>query len=307
MSLYPPPRDVATEIWSSMPDELRITNRASAWAEANKPGQPVDSFLKGPSFDRDGNLWVVDIPWGRIFKISPSKEWTLVTEYEGWPNGLKIHRDGRVFIADYRRGILVLNPDRREVEPLLSHRYSESFHGCNDLFFASNGDLYFTDQGQSGLHQPDGRVYRLSTDGRLECLIANAPSPNGLVMNESETILYVAMTRGNAIWRLPLMLDGGVSKVGLFIQLSGGLGGPGGLALDAEGGVVIAHAGNATVWVFSRMGEPLYRARCTEGDAITNIAYGGEGNRDLFICDSTCGHILRARLDVPGQTMFAHL
>lgn len=30
-----------------------------------------DSFLEGPSFDRAGNLYVVDIPYGRVFRISP--------------------------------------------------------------------------------------------------------------------------------------------------------------------------------------------------------------------------------------------
>ena len=32
------------------------------WADANRPGQPTDSFIEGPSFDADGNLYIVDIP-----------------------------------------------------------------------------------------------------------------------------------------------------------------------------------------------------------------------------------------------------
>jgi gluconolactonase len=38
--------------------------------------------------------------YGRIFRVSSDGAWELVTEYDGWPNGLKIHRDGRVFITD---------------------------------------------------------------------------------------------------------------------------------------------------------------------------------------------------------------
>ncbi len=70
-----------------------------------------------------------------------------------------------------------------------------------NLFFAANGDLYFTDQGQTGLHDPTGRVYRLRGDGRLDLLIATVPSPNGLVTNLAENQLYVAVTRANAVWR----------------------------------------------------------------------------------------------------------
>src|SRR5699024_10108664 len=107
MSLYPPPTDVATTLFSRLPDTLRLHNQPSGWVDANKPGQAVDSFLEGPSFDRNGNLYLVDIPYGRILQVSPDGEWQVVTQYDGWPNGLKIHADGRLFIADYQHGIMV--------------------------------------------------------------------------------------------------------------------------------------------------------------------------------------------------------
>jgi gluconolactonase len=51
-----------------------------------------------------------------------------------------------------------------------------------------------------------------------------------------ETTLYVAVTRGNCIRRVPFMLDGTPSKVGVFTYLSG-IGGLDGKALDEQGGV----------------------------------------------------------------------
>ena len=307
MSLYPPPAILDAEPWTSLPDAFRIRNTAPAWAAANKPGRQIDSFLEGPSFDRDGHLWVTDIPYGRVFRISPDGAWTLVTEYDGWPNGLKIHRDGSVWIADYRRGILRLDPASGAVEPVVTHRHSESFRGCNDLFFARDGMLYFTDQGQSGMHMPNGRVYRYDPAAdRLDLLLDTGPSPNGLVMNAAEDVLYVAMTRGNAVWRLPLMPDGAVSKVGVFIQLSGGLSGPDGMALDADGGLWVAHAGNGCVWGFSHTGEPLWRLRSRTGMTTTNVAFGGTDNRYLYVTESDTGHILRARLEVAGKPMASH-
>jgi len=102
--------------------------------------------------------------------------------------------------------------------------WSESFRGCNDLHLASNGDIYFTDQGQTGMHDPSGRVYRFTKDGKLRLLVGNGPSPNGLVLNIQENVLHVGMTRANSIWRIPLLLDGSTTKVSNFIQLSGGHG-----------------------------------------------------------------------------------
>ena len=52
------------------------------------------------------------------------------------------------------------------------------------------------------MHMPNGRVYRYDLEtGRLDMLIDTAPSPNGLVLNEHEDVLYVAMTRDNSVWR----------------------------------------------------------------------------------------------------------
>src|SRR2546421_2511403 len=91
--------------FTSMPASFR-KKRRSAWSDPNRQGAALDSFLEGPSFDRKGNLWCVDIPFGRIFRISPKGDWDLVAQYEGWPNGLKIHKDGRIFVCDYKLGLL---------------------------------------------------------------------------------------------------------------------------------------------------------------------------------------------------------
>jgi gluconolactonase len=34
-------------------------------------------------------------------RITPDGNWTVAAEYGGEPNGLKIHKDGRIFIADH--------------------------------------------------------------------------------------------------------------------------------------------------------------------------------------------------------------
>lgn len=304
--MFPPPKTLQTEVFARLPERFRKRGHTTSWTQALRPGQAVDCFLEGPAFDRDGNLYVVDIPYGRVFRISPDGDFDLVGEYDGEPNGLKIHRDGRLFIADYRRGILQMDSATGEVSPVLERRYSESFKGVNDLTFASNGDLYFTDQGQTGLQDPTGRVYRLRTDGQLDLLLDTVPSPNGLVLHPSETVLYVAVTRGNSVWRIPLHPDGGVSKVGLFLQLSGGWAGPDGLATDREGGLLVAHAGLGTVWHFSPLGEPLHRIVSTRGLATTNLTFDGGRGNFLYITESETGSILRAELPTSGQPMYSH-
>lgn len=302
---FAPPPIIDATVFSRLPDRFRKA-RPTSWAAANRGGHSIDSFLEGPSFDHAGRLYVTDIPFGRVFRISEDGEWSLITEYDGWPNGLKIHRDGRIFITDYKRGIMLLDPETGQVSPLLETAASESFKGVNDLVFAPNGDLYFTDQGQTGLHDPTGRVYRYTAEGQLTCLINTVPSPNGIVHDAQMSHLLVAVTRAQQIWRIPLHNGGLTTKVGVFAQLHGGLGGPDGLALDENGGLLVAHAGFGSIWHFSRLGEPLLRIRSPEGITTTNLAFGGAGNRTIYMTESQTGSILSADIGVAGARMYSH-
>jgi gluconolactonase len=305
MSFFPPPRRIETTVFTRLPDRFRRP-RPTAWADANRAGNEINSFLEGPAFDRSGRLYVTDIPFGRIFRISAEGEWEQVAEYDGWPNGLKIHRDGRLFITDYKRGLLIIDPETGTVTPFLETAFSEGFKGVNDLVFSAKGDIFFTDQGQTGLQDPTGRVYRYSADGILTRLIDTVPSPNGLVLDAEDKVLFVAATRANQIWRLPLHPSGTTLKVSVFAHLHGGPSGPDGLALDQEGCLLIAHAGFGSVWRLSPRAEPLERIVSCTGYSTTNLAFGGPERKSLFITDSDGGNILRAELPVPGQLLYSH-
>jgi gluconolactonase len=282
-------------------------DRRSKWLD--KKGHPSkDSFLEGPSFDRAGNLYVVDIAHGRLFRVAPGGEWSLFAQYDGEPNGLAIHRDGRIFVADGVNGILAFDPASGRHEVIRGQSDKGPFKGPNDLTFARNGDLYFTDQGETGYQDPTGCLYRIKADGgELQRILDYAPSPNGLVLTEDEHNVLLAVTRDNAIWRVPMRASGETYKVGKFIQLSGSLGsGPDGMAMDTEGGLLVAHAGFGTVWAFDRFGEPTLRIRSPVGHLTTNVAFGESDNRTVFITESNSGTILRARVPHPGRTLYSH-
>ncbi|WP_370285476.1 SMP-30/gluconolactonase/LRE family protein [Pseudooceanicola nanhaiensis] len=307
---FPEPVVIDAEVFTELPAVLRRQGVSSYWADRNRRGQAVDSFLEGPSFDREGHLWFVDIPFGRIFRADPSGKVEQVSEYDGQPNGLKIHADGRIFIADFQNGIVTLDPRTGEVAPALRDCDTEGFKGCNDLHFGRDGSLYFTDQGQTGLQDPTGRVYRWEPgSGVLTCLVDKVPSPNGLVLDLAEHVLFLAVTRANAVWRLPMSPSGRVNKAGLFLQFSGGRAGPDGLALTSEGGVVVCQTGMGLVWVHNSLGQPIAVVRSPRGLGTTNCAFGREGGRTLFITESDSGSILKAEfppeLGIAGAPMFS--
>jgi len=304
--MYAAPPDIATSVFTRLPDMYRDPDRHSAWTLARGLG-PMHSFLEGPAFDRAGNLYVVDLAHGRIFRISPSGAWTLFADYDGQPNGLKIHRDGRIFVADVIHGILCFDPESGARQSVLATYEGMPLAGPNDLVFADNGDLYFTDPGHSGQHSSDGRVFRIRTDGGVDLLMRDLPYPNGLVLTPQQDALLVALSGSLQVARLMLTTQrGGVFPWRTFIQLSGGLAGPDGMAVDERGNVAVVHAGFGTVWQFSALGEPLARIRSCAGIRTTNVAYGGADRRTLYITECEHGVILVAHTETPGRPMFSH-
>ena len=307
------PHGIEARVLTRLPDSFR-RKRRTEWCDTNKPGHEIDSFLEGPSFDRAGNLYVTDIPFGRIFRISPALEWTLVAEYDGWPNGLAIHRDGSIWITDYRRGLLKLDVSSRVPIPILAHRNSESFKGLNDLTFDSQGACYFTDQGQTGMHDPSGRVFRFSPSplgegrgegaGRLDLVISGIPSPNGVALDVAGKALFVAVTRANAVWRGPLLRDGSISKVGV-LQTFFGTSGPDGMAVDVDNRLVVAHASLGGAFVLNARGEVTHFVKSPAGSTLTNVAYR-PGTSKLVMTESETGTILEADLPAAGAPLFSH-
>ncbi len=299
MFLLQPPDVRETEVFTRMPDRFRRTGARSDWADANRGGQPTDSFLEGPVHDAAGNLYVTDIPFGRIFRIDPRGEWEQVAEWAGEPNGMKFLNERELLITDYRNGLMVCEISSGAVRPFLDRRNSERFKGVNDLTFDSRGNLYFTDQGQTGLHDPTGRVYRLRPSGELDLLLGNVPSPNGVALSADERVLYLGVTRGNQVWRVPLLPDGSVAKVSAFFT-SYGPSGPDGLAVDQRGRVIVANPGLGVAWVLNHKAEPEIVLRSCAGASLTNVSFGGPERRTLYCTESISGSVLRAELNVPG-------
>ena len=71
--------------------------------------------LEGIVFDRTNNLLFVDVATGRVFKLTPERQLSIVLKENSFgASGLAVHKDGRIFIAsvgDMQRGSV------RAIEP----------------------------------------------------------------------------------------------------------------------------------------------------------------------------------------------
>ncbi|KAK8049873.1 hypothetical protein PG994_011603 [Apiospora phragmitis] len=285
MNFYPVPPVIRAELYLRIPDTIRCVDQESEWRGGfARKFQHI--FLEGPVADSNGNLYVVDIPYGRILRIDTDKNVTVMCKWDGEPNGLVGVADGKLLVADYKQGILSFDPATREIKPHLTRKNLERFKSPNDLVVDSKENLYFTDQGQTGMTDQTGKVYRLSPDGRLDTLVDNGISPNGPVLSLDGNFLGCGHDE--------------VESEGDFFQ-SFGSAGPDGLALDEEGNLFTCHPSLGSVFVVDANGIPKARiASGTEGINLTNCCFGGPEHKTLYITDSLEGNVQRVECHCRG-------
>lgn len=294
---FSPPPDLQATVYSRMPDALRkpVSN---AWSQVNFPSGSVECFLEGPCFDENGLLHVVDIGHGRIHAID-GDSWRVAGEYDGLPNGMKYIGNSRFMIADHKRGLVRFDASAGTFEDVLTGVLSQPFMGLNDLTLHGDGSILFTDQGQTGLHDPSGRVFRLTAEGRIDRLLSNGPSPNGLVLDTAQKTLFVAMTRSCEVWMFALRDGAEISKAQCFARLPAGRTGPDGLTMDKHDRLFVCVPGHGCVWVINPDGRPVLRIVGPPGAILTNCAFADDG-RTLFMTSSFDG-ILVCEVPEPAE------
>ena len=275
---------LVAKIWSRMPEQYHYKGEPNDWVKMTRPGQSLHSFLEGPEFDSEGNLWLVDVPYGRIFKIDTAGNWSLHHQYDGEPHSIKKKSDGNFILTDYKNGLLEYD-GKDSINPLIT---ADKFKGLSDLTIAENGDIWFTDSGRTSLSDPTGNVFCLKNDGELVHVLDNVPYPNGIALSPDGKLVYVAATRANAVWRF--MADYPDPKwpmVGTHIQMSGGLG-PDGLAVHENGNLAVAHAQAGRAYLYNIFGDTLAQIDLPDGLWVTSLIFNGN---NLYIVEAQTGTI----------------
>src|SRR4030066_1478259 len=87
-------------------------------------------FPEGPAFDRNGNLFVVNVDTGDISKISPEGQVKTFVNTGGVPNGAKFHANGDLYVADRNKGILSVSP-KGDIRIIVDNFQGKKFNGPN--------------------------------------------------------------------------------------------------------------------------------------------------------------------------------
>ncbi len=235
---------------------------AEKWLQVSN--HDVDT-LEGLCFDRSGNLWMVGVQSGKIFKVTPDKQVTVVaTLKDKLPAGLKIGKDGRVYVAylgDCKStgGVVSFKPDGSDMKTIVPET---SGYVVDDLFFDSKGGFYFTNfKGIVG--NSIGTVEYVSPDFKtITTVVKNLTGPNGVVMPPNlKNTLFISETNTARLDRFNLESDGVTIKPyggSVVYNYQGGNLGPDSIETDADGNIYQAMWGQGRyILLDSKTGSPF--------------------------------------------------
>ena len=181
----------------------------------------VDSLFlaEGPLwYSNINSLLFTQVPTNKIYKWNDDEGFSVYMEPSGYTgivpaepdgllgsNGMTINSDGDLILAQHgdRRiaKLIDWNTESPDFETLAGKYDGKLFNSPNDLVYADNGDLYFTDPPYGfGLEklltselkeQAVNGVYKLSKDGNITLLVDDITLPNGIAISPDNKILYV--------------------------------------------------------------------------------------------------------------------
>jgi len=251
-------------------------------------------FTEGPLWRPDGTLWFSDVQGNVVRSVTPDGKVTVLIENAGGvstappdsfvgSNGIAEAPDGSVWMVQhFNRQIVRVAPDHT-VTPVVSKFEGKRFNSPNDLVFAKDGSLYFTDP-PYGLPKQDqdpakeinfNGVYRFA-NGRVRALVRDLNRPNGLAFSPDSKVLYVNNSdpAKNLVMRYDVAADGTLSGGRVFADLTSKTDGlADGLKVDAQGNVYTTGPGG--VWILSSAGKHLGTIAPPEIPA--NCGWGDDG------------------------------
>jgi lactonase len=286
---------------------------AELWAQID-PGPAV--FLEGPAFDRQGNLFVSSIFDSRILKITPDKKVTTIFSQEGlMPDGIAIHKDGRLFLACISGKFMAIAPDGgnpTEIEP----RYQGKPQVGNDLVFDMQGNLWVTDW-TGTIADATGGVYRFSADFKtVKPVFQNLVTPNGIALSPEGNTLWITETNRNQLIALnfqpnSIQLDP-IEGTKIPWRFTGCPGGPDSNAVDEAGNLYQCVIFQGRVLILNNRGIPLVNVLVPGRDEgkflrTTNVAFK-PGTDEVYLTASGDGGaaIFRFKGLAKGLALYSH-
>lgn len=284
------------------------------------PGAKVEKvatgfiFTEGPMW-REGRLWFSDLRSNKMYAVSPDGEVEVLLDkaggldvlpdgaYQG-SNAMVTDKDGSVLMNQHGLRRIVRLDAQNKPTVFLDRFEGKRLNSPNDMVFAADGALWFTDPPYGLLGQdkdpakevPFNGVYRYK-DGKLTAVIRDIPRPNGIGFSPDGKTLYVANCEPQMyVKQYDVGADGTVSNGRMLIEFPppNPSDVPDGLKIDSAGNIWASGPGG--IRIITPQGKVLGQIKLPE--VAANLAWA-DGGKTAYITGSTS--IYRLALATPSQ------
>src|SRR5450432_3248084 len=277
-------------------------------------------WTEGPVYISDSDyLLFSDVPANRIYKwkqgngasiyLEPSGyTGTIPKEKEPGSNGLVIDKKGGLVLCQQGNRQIgrmksLLNDPKAVFEAIVSSYQGKKFNSPNDLVYATNGNLYFTDPPyglEHGIQDSSKElsfqgVFCIKPDGQVKLVTDKISYPNGIALSPDNQYLYISNSDNeHKEWiKIKLNEEGLAASDSLFYRVTeeeGKLNGnPDGMKINSKG--FIFATGPGGIWIFNPTGKVI--ARIYTGQQTSNCFLDPSHNMLYMTCKS---FVMRVRL-----------
>ncbi|MEY4966050.1 MAG: hypothetical protein RL274_1633 [Pseudomonadota bacterium] len=301
-------------------DTMRVVRVDPALDAVITPGTRVGrvaggfGFVEGPVW-KNGRLYFSDVADNNIRALDRMGNVVVVLKASGGltnppkgsnsgSNGLITDKDGTILVTRMGIGTIERLDEKGGLKPLLSKYDGKRLSSPNDLVFAKDGALWFTDP-SFGLPKMDADpkketkfngVYRFA-GGKLTAMITDMVQPNGLGFSPDGKTFYVSNSTPDMVLRAyDVGADGKLSNRRILYRWAQALGEgvPDGLKVDSIGNIWATGPGGVSI--ISPQGKILGRIVLPE--VVANLAFADDGKTVYLTATSS---VYRLGTKVPGQ------
>ena len=259
--------------------------------------QPGDftSGVEGPACDQKGNVYAVNFEkQGTIGRVLPHGNGEIFVTLPGTSigNGIRFGRDGAMYVADYpNHNVFRIDMESRNV---IVFAHGPMMNQPNDLAVGPDGVLYASDPNWGN---STGQLWRIDLSGTVTRLAENMGTTNGIEVNPTGSTLYVNESVQRNVWAFTITEMGMITNKRLvkrFAQY-----GFDGMRCDIRGDLYITRHGKGTVVKVSPGGKVLQEIDVL-GPHPTNLCFGGEDGRTVYVTEAKQQRLVTFKVDHPG-------
>jgi len=242
----------------------------------------------------EGTLWVkdqnsiffVDIKKKRIFSLNIKTKKKKIFKVNK-EIGFIAHFKKQIFILGLQGEIRIQNLKTKKILKSIIIEPKIKLNRINDGKTDPKGNLWFGTMDNLERKIEKGSLYKLDKNLNLKKIDKNYRITNGPAFIDQFNFYHTDSGK-KIIYKIKINKKNEIIKKNIFKKFTFNEGSPDGMTLDKNNNLWVAHYHGACVSVFDSKAKLIHRIQLPAKN-ITNCAFGGQNNNELFITSATKG------------------